>query len=76
MEPTEFDKPPQKTFLHYALEKALDQVNTLTESLIAIQASEYEVEEQTIPSLAFFIREKVKNIKDLMEEMAKEKRSF
>ena len=76
MESTEFDKPPQKTFIHYALEKALDQINTLTECLIAIQASEYEVEKKTIPSLAFLIREKIKNIKDLMDEMTKEKRSI
>ena len=76
MESTEFDKPPQKTFIHYALEKALDQINTLSECLIAIQASEYEVEKKTIPSLAFLIREKVKNIKDFMEEMTREKRSI
>ncbi len=76
MESTEIGNLPQKTFIHYALEEALNQINTLTECLLAIQSSKYEVEKNTIASLAFLIREKIQNIKDLMEEMTKEKRSI
>jgi hypothetical protein len=70
------DKPPQKTFIHYALKMALDEINTLSDTLGAIQPSKYEVEKDTIACLAFLIHEKIHDIRGLMEEMLKEKRSF
>ncbi len=76
MESAEFDNPPPKTFIHFAIEKALDQIDTLSECLIAIQASTYEVEKHTIATLAFLIREKTQNIKNLLAEMSESKRSI
>lgn len=76
MESAEFDNPPPKTFIHYAIEKALDQINTLSECLIAIQTSSYEVEKNTITILTFLIREKIQNIKNLLAEMSEAKRSI
>ncbi len=76
MESAEFANPPLKTFIHYAIEKALDQINTLSECLIAIQTSPYEVEKNTITILAFLIREKIQNIKNLLAEMSEAKRSI
>ncbi len=69
-------RTPQKSFTHYAIEMALDQIDALRDGLIAIQASTYEVEKDTIASLAFLMREKTHNIKALMAEMAQEKRSL
>ncbi len=65
---------PQKSFTHYVIQMALDQIEALSDCLIAIQASKYEVEKNTITSLAFLIREKTENIKKFFEEMVKEKR--
>ncbi len=70
------DNPPQKSFGHYVIQMALDQIDALSDSLIAIQASKYAVEKNTIASLAFLIREKTQNIKTFMEDMAKEKRAI
>ncbi len=69
-------RTPQKSFTQYAIEMALDQIDALSDGLIAIQASTYEVEKDTITSLAFLMREKTHNIKALMAEMAQEKRSL
>ena len=70
------DKPPQKTFIHYVLKMALDEISTLSDTLGTIQPSRYEVEKDTIACLAFLIHEKIHDIRGLMEEMSKEKRSF
>lgn len=70
------DKPPQTTFIHYVFKMAIDEIHTLSDSLRAIQPSKYEVEKDTIAALAFLIHEKIRNIRGLMEEMLKEKRSF
>jgi hypothetical protein len=70
------DKPPQRTFIHYVLKMALNEINTLSDTLGAIQPSKYEVEKDTIACLAFLIHEKIQDMKGLMEEMTKEKRSF
>ncbi len=70
------NKPPQKSFTHFVIQMALDQIDALSDCLLAIQASKYEVEKNTIASLAFLIREKTQNIKNFMEEMSNEKRSL
>ena len=70
------NKPPQKSFTHYVIQIALDQIDALCDCLIAIQASKYEVEKNTITSLAFLIREKTQNLKQFIEEMSKQKRSI
>ena len=70
------EKPPQKTFIHYAILEGLDQINTFSHLLIAIQASKYEVEKSIIAGLAFVICEKAQDIKNVMEEMSKENRSI
>jgi hypothetical protein len=70
------DKPPQRTIIHYVVQMALDQITTLSDSLIAIQPSKNEVEKDTIADLAFLIREKTEDIKDLLEEISKENRSI
>ena len=70
------DKPPQKTFIHYVLKMALDEINTLSDTLGSIRPSKYEVEKDTIACLAFLIHEKIHDIRGLMEEMLKENRSF
>ena len=70
------DKPPQRTFLHYVFKKALEEVHTLSDTLGAIQPSKYEVEKDTIACLTFLIHEKIQDMRGLMEEMTKEKRSF
>ncbi len=70
------DKPPQKIFIHYVLKMALDEINTLSDTLGAIQPSKYEVEKDTIVCLAFLIHKKIHHIRGLMEKMLKEKRSF
>ncbi len=67
---------PQKSFNHYVIQMALDQIDALSDCLIAIQASKYEVEKNTITSLAFLIREKTENIKKFLEELGREKRSI
>lgn len=74
--PSDQDKPPQKTFIHYVLKMALDEISTLSDTLGTIQPSRYEVEKDTIACLAFLIHEKIHDIRSLMEEMSKEKRSF
>lgn len=38
------DKPSQTTFIHYAFKMAVEQINTLSDCLMAIQPSKYEVE--------------------------------
>ncbi len=68
--------PPQKRLTHYVIQMALDQIDALSDSLIAIQASKYEVEKNTITSLAFLIRERTENIKKFMQEMAEAKRAL
>ena len=70
------DKPPQKTFIHYVLKMALDEINTLSDTLGTIRPSKYEVEKDTIACLAFLIHEKIHDIRGLMEEMLKENRSI
>ncbi len=70
------DKPPQVSFTFFVIQMALDQIKTLTECLMAIEGSDYEVEKDTVASLAFLIREKTQNIKNFMEEMSKENRSL
>lgn len=70
------DKPTQRTFIHYVLKMALDEINTLSDTLGAIQPSKYEVEKDTIACLAFLIHEKIHDIRGLMEEMLKENRPF
>ena len=70
------EKPPQKTFIHYAFRLALDEITTLSDTLGAIQLSKYEVEKDTIACLAFLIHEKIHDIRGLIDEMSKEKRSF
>ena len=70
------DKPPQKTFIHYALKIALDEIHTLSDTLGAIQPARYEVEKDTIASLTFLIHEKIQDMRGLIEEITKEKRSF
>ncbi len=67
---------PQKSFTHYVIRMALDQIEALSDCLIALQASKYEVEKNTITSLAFLIREKTENIKKFLEEMGKETRTI
>ncbi len=69
------DKPPQKASMIFTLKMALDQIDALSDCLIAIQASEYDVNEDTITRLAFLIRERTQKIKNLMEEMSEESRS-
>jgi hypothetical protein len=70
------EKAPQKTFIHYVLKMALDEINTLSDTLGTIQPSKYEVEKDTIACLAFLIHEKIHDIRGLMEEMLKENRFF
>jgi hypothetical protein len=70
------DKPQQRTFIHYVLKMALAEINTLSDTLGAIQPSKYEVEKDTIACLAFLIREKVQDMRGLMEEMQNENRTF
>ena len=70
------DKPPQRTFMHYVFKIALEEVHTLSDTLGAIQPSKYEVEKDTIACLTFLIHEKIQDMRGLMEEMTKEKRSF
>ncbi len=70
------DKPPQKTFIHYVLKMALDEIHTLSDTLGAIQPAKYEVEKDTITSLTFHIHEKIQDIRGLIDEMTKEKRAF
>ena len=70
------DQPPQRTFIHYVLKMALDEVHTLSDTLGAIQPSKYEVEKDTIACLTFLIHEKIRDMRGLIEEMTKEKRSF
>ena len=70
------EKAPQKTFIHYVLKMALDEINTLSDTLGTIQPSKYEVEKDTIACLAFLIHEKIHDIRGLMEEMLKENRSI
>ncbi len=70
------DKPSQVCFTSFVIQMALEQIKTLSDGLIAIEASEYEVEKDTIAHLAILIREKTQNIKNFMEEMAKENRSI
>jgi hypothetical protein len=70
------DKPPPITFIHYIFKMALDEIHTLSDRLRAIQPSKYEDEKDTIATLAFLIHEKVRNIRGLMGEMSKEKRSI
>ena len=70
------DKPTQGTFIHYVLKMALDEINTLSDTLGAIQPSKYEIEKDTIACLAFLIHQKIQDMKGLMEELTKEKRSF
>ncbi len=69
------DKPPQRASRIFTLKMALDQIDALSDCLIAIQASEYEVNEHTIERLAYLIRERTQKIKNLMEEIAEESRS-
>ena len=70
------DKPPQKPFIYYVLKMALDEINTLSDTLGTIRPSKYEVEKDTIACLAFLIHEKIHDIRVLMEEMLKETRSI
>ncbi len=70
------NKPASKSFTHYVIQMTLDQIDALSDCLLAIQASKYEVEKNTIASLAFLIREKTQNIKNFMDEVSKEKRSI
>jgi hypothetical protein len=70
------DKPSPKTFIHYVLKMALNEINTLGDTLGAIQPSKYEVEKDTIACLAFLIHEKIRDIRGLMDEMLKENRFF
>ncbi len=66
------DKPRQRAFIHYVFKMALDEMHTLSDTLGAIQPSEYEVEKDTIACLAFLIHEKIIDMRALMEEMTKE----
>jgi hypothetical protein len=70
------EKPPERTFIHYVLKMALDEINTLSDTLGTIQPSKYEVEKDTIACLAFLIHEKIHDIRGLMEEMLNENRFF
>jgi hypothetical protein len=70
------NKPPQKTFIHCVLKMALEEINTLSDTLGTIQPSKYEVEKDTIECLAFLIYRKIHDIRGLMEEMLKENRFF
>ncbi len=69
------DKPPQRASMIFTLKMALDQIDALSDCLIAIQASEYDVNEDTITRLAFLIRERTQKINNLMEEMSEGNRS-
>ncbi len=69
-------KPSQVCFTSFVIQMALEQIKTLSDCLIAIEASDYEVEKDTIANLDFLIREKTQNIKNFMEEMSKENRSI
>ncbi len=69
------DKPPQRTSRIINLKMGLDQIDALSDCLIAIQASEYEVNENTITRLAFLIRERTRKLKNLLEEMSEGNRS-
>jgi hypothetical protein len=55
---------------------ALDELNTLSDTLGTIQPSKYEVEKDTIACLAFLLHEKIHDIRGLMEEMLKENQSI
>jgi len=70
------ETPPQKTLFHYAIMEGLDQINTFSHFLIAIQASKYEVEKSIIAGLAFLICETTQDIKNVMDGMSKENRSI
>jgi hypothetical protein len=70
------DKPKQRTFIHYVLKMALDEINTLSDTLGAIQPAKYEVEKDTIACLAFLIYGKIHDIRGLMDEMLNENRFF
>ncbi len=70
------EKPAQKTFINYVLKMALAEIHTLSDTLGAIQPAKYEVEKDTIASLAYLIHEKIQDMRGLMDEMTKEKRTF
>ena len=70
------EKPPQTTFIQYAIQLGLDQINTLSHFMIALQASKYEVEKSIIAGLASLICEKTQDIRDVMAEMSNENRSL
>ncbi len=70
------DKPPQRTFIHYALKMALDEIHTLSDTLRVIQPSTYEVEKNTMTCLAILIHEKYQDFRGLMEEMTEGKNLF
>ena len=70
------DKPSQKIFIHYVLNMALDEINTLSDTLGTIQPSKYEVEKDTIACLTFLLHQKIHDIRGLMKEMSKENRTF
>ncbi|MCX5890338.1 MAG: hypothetical protein NTY36_12900 [Deltaproteobacteria bacterium] len=70
------DKALQRTLTHYVFKMAVDQIYTLSDSLMAIHPSKYEVEKDIIASLVFLIYEKTRDIKSLMEETTREKRSL
>lgn len=76
IDPSYQTKQPQTTFIHYVLKLALEEINTLSDSIVAVQPTEYEVEKDTLVRLAFLIHEKIRDVRGLIDEMTKENRSF
>ncbi len=69
-------KQPQTTFIHHVFKIAIDEINTLSDSLMAIQPAKYDVEKDIVASLAVLLHRKIHDIRSLMEEMTRESRSF